>query len=158
LIQEQLRQVGAQVDLDQVQVNVQNEREGKRDFDAVLHAQFTDPSPSGYKQHWGSDAVPPAGQNWLSYRNPAYDALLDSAVAAADPGKMRGFMRRAFQLQVADAPAVWLYDVPLIAAIQRRIHPAPLRADGWSIHLADWTIPPNERIARDRVGLAVATP
>jgi peptide/nickel transport system substrate-binding protein len=158
LIQEQLRQVGAQVDLDQVQVNVQNEREGKRDFDAVLHAQFTDPSPSGYKQQWGSDAVPPAGQNWLSYRNPAYDALLDSAVAAADPGKMRGFMRRAFQLQVADAPAVWLYDVPLIAAIQRRIHPAPLRADGWSIHLADWTIPPNERIARDRVGLAVATP
>jgi hypothetical protein len=67
-------------------------------------------------------------------------------------------MRRAFQLQIADAPAVWLYDVPLIAAVQRRVRPAPLRADGWWIHLADWTIPPNERIARDRVGLAVATP
>ena len=158
LIQEQLRRVGAQLDLDQVQANVSGERESKRNFDAVLHAQFTDPSPSGYKQQWGSAGVPPNGQNWLSYRNPVFDALLDSALTAGDAGKMRGYMRRAFQIQIADAPAVWLYDVPTIAGIQRRIHAAPMRPDGWSIHLADFTIPPNERIARDRIGIANANP
>lgn len=158
LIQEQLRRVGAQVDLDQLQANVAGERESKRNFDAVLHAQFTDPSPSGYKQQWGSAGVPPNGQNWLSYRNPAFDALLDSALSAGDASRMRGYMRRAFQIQIADAPAVWLYDVPTIAGIQRRIHPAPMRPDGWSIHLADFAIPPNERIARDNVGLGTTKP
>jgi hypothetical protein len=69
---------------------------------------------------------------------------------------MRGYMRHAFQIQVADAPAVWLYDVPTVAGIHRRIHNEPMRPDGWSVHLADWTIPPNERIDRDRVGLGTA--
>ena len=158
LIQEQLRRVGAQADLDQVQANVAGEREAKRNFDAVLHAQFTDPSPSGYKQQWGSGGVPPNGQNWFSYRNPAFDALLDSALTSGDESRMRGYMRRAFQIQIADAPAVWLYDVATIAGIQRRIHAAPMRPDGWWIHLADFAIPPNERIARDNVGLGATKP
>ena len=158
LIQEQLRRIGAQVDLDQVQGNVFFERMSKRAFDAVLQGQSTDPSPSGYKQQWGSAAIPPAGQNWSSYRSAPYDALVDSAVATTDAGKLRAYMRRAFQLQIDDAPAVWLYDLSTVAGIQRRIHPTVLRADGWSIHLPDWTIPPNERIARDRVGLGGATP
>ena len=158
LIQEALRRVGAQMDLEQVQGNVAGQREAKRDFDATLHAQFTDPSPSGYKQQWGSAGVPPAGQNYFSYRNPTFDALLDSALATADASRMRADMRRAFQIQIADAPAIWLYDIPSIAGVQKRIHPQPMRPDGWWIHLADWTIPPNERIDRDRVGLGGATP
>jgi peptide/nickel transport system substrate-binding protein len=158
LIQEQLRRVGAEVDIEQLQANAAGDRQRAHNFDAALLAQSTDPSPSGYKQQWGSAGIPPAGQNWLSYRDPAYDALLDSALATFDAAKSRAYMRRAFQLQVADAPAVWLYDVPTVAGVQRRIHPAPMRADGWSIHLADWTIPPNERIARDRVGLVAAAP
>jgi peptide/nickel transport system substrate-binding protein len=157
LIQEQLRQVGAQADLEQIAGNVMGDRENKRSFDAALHAQSTDPSPSGYKQQWGSAAVPPNGQNWFSYRNATYDALLDSAVTTADAAKMRGYMRRAFQLQIGDAPAVWLYDVPTVAAVQKRIQMAPMRPDGWSLHLAEWSIPPNERIARDRVGLVSAS-
>jgi peptide/nickel transport system substrate-binding protein len=158
LIQEQLRRVGAQADLEQLQANVAGERMFKHNFDAMMLAQFTDPSPSGYKQQWGSLGAPPAGQNWVSYRNPSFDALLDSALATSDASKMHGFMRRAFQMQIADAPGVWLYDVSTIGAVQNRIHTVTLRPDGWSVHLADWTIPPNERIARDRVGLGTATP
>jgi peptide/nickel transport system substrate-binding protein len=101
---------------------------------------------------------PPAGQNYTGYANPAYDALLDSAVATFDAAKQRAFMRRAFQLQIDDAPAIWLYDPNTIAGMQRRIHPAAFRADSWSVHLADWTIPPNERIDRDRIGLGTSTP
>jgi peptide/nickel transport system substrate-binding protein len=156
LIQEQLRHVGAQVDLEPLAANVFGDREMKRAFDAVLHAQYTDPSPSGYKQQWASTGAPPNGQNWLSYHNAAYDALLDSALAAGDAAKMRVYMKRAFALQIADAPAVWLYDVPTVAGVQRRIQTAPLRPDGWSLHLAEWSIPPSARIARDRVGIVSA--
>lgn len=157
LIQEQWRRVGAQADIEQLQINTAGDRQRQHNFDASLLAQLTDPSPSGYKQQWGSSGVPPNGQNWVSYRNPAYDALLDSALTTFDPTKTRTFMRRAFQLQIADAPAVWLYDVPTVAGIQKRIHTAPLRPDGWFVHLADWMIPPNDRIDRDRVGLVATT-
>lgn len=157
LIQDQLRKVGAQIDLEQLQGNEMGKKQLAHDFDMVLLAQNTDPSPSGYKQQWSSSGAA-AGQNWLMYRNPSYDLLVDSALATYDASKMRAYMRHAFQIQIADAPAVWLYDVPTVAGIQRRIHTAPMRPDGWWVHLADWAIPPNERIARDRVGLTVAKP
>lgn len=158
LIQDQLRRVGAQVDLDQLQINAYGKKMVERTYDAMLVGLSTDPSPSGFKQQWGSAGVPPAGQNYTGYANPAYDALLDSAVATFDAAKQRAFMRRAFQLQIDDAPAIWLYDPNTIAGMQRRIHPAAFRADSWSVHLADWTIPPNERIDRDRIGLGTSTP
>ncbi|HEY2378901.1 MAG TPA: peptide ABC transporter substrate-binding protein [Gemmatimonadaceae bacterium] len=158
LIQEQLRHVGAEVDLDQLQMNVVGKKMLDRSFDAMLIGESTDPSPSGYKQQWGSSGVPPAGQNYTGYSNPTYDALLDSAVATFDISKQRALMRRAFQLQIDDAPGIWLYDPTTIAGLQKRIHPTVLRADSWSAHLADWTIPPNERIDRDRVGLGTRTP
>ena len=158
LIQEALRKVGAQVELEQLQVNAMSQRQVVRQFDAVLLAQVTDASPSGYQQQWGSAGAVPGGQNYVSFRNPPYDALLDSALAATDGAHMRAIMRRAFQLQIDEAPAVWLYDAPTVAAVHRRFQIAPLRADGWWGHLADWSVAPNERIDRDRVGLAAATP
>lgn len=154
LIQEQLRHVGVQVDIDQLQGAAAVDRQAKRDFDAMLMAQSTDPSPSGYKQQWASDAAPPAGQNWVSYHNPTYDALLDSALSTPDVDRVRAYMRRAFQIQLDDAPAIWLYEGATVAAIQRRIRTQPMRADGWWAHLADWSIPPNERLPRDRIGIA----
>lgn len=158
LIQEQLRRVGAQVDLDQLQVNASGKKMFDRSYDMMLIGLSTDPSPSGYKQQWGSAGAPPAGQNFTGYANSAYDALLDSAVATFDIAKQRAFMRRAFQLQIDDAPAVWLYDPNTIMGVQRRFHPATFRADNWAVHLADWTVPPNERIDRDRIGVGTATP
>jgi peptide/nickel transport system substrate-binding protein len=158
LIQEQLRRVGAQVDLEQLQVNAAGKKMFDRSYDMMLIGLSTDPSPSGYKQQWGSGGVPPTGQNFTGYANPVYDALLDSAVATFDIAKQRAFMRKAFQIQIDDAPAVWLYDPNTIMGIQRRLHPAAFRADFWAVHLADWTIPPNERIDRDRIGLGGSTP
>ena len=156
LIQEQLRKVGVQVDLDQLQPNVMSQRQVSRNFDAILINQTTDPSPSGYKQQWGSEGAGEGGQNWVSFRNPQYDALLDSALATGDPAKMRAFMRRAFQLQMDEVPAVWLYDAPTIAGVHKRFQMAPMRPDGWWVHLPDWTVPPSARIDRDRVGLTSA--
>ena len=59
---------------------------------------------------------------------------------------------------VDDAPAVWLYDVLTIAGAHRRIRTAHMRVDGWWSDIADWWIPADERIERDRVGLRPATP
>jgi peptide/nickel transport system substrate-binding protein len=157
LVQEQLRAVGAQVDIDQLQGGVAFQRQIAHDFDSAIIGVSTDPSPSGYKQQWGSEGAAKGGQNWVEYRNPVYDALVDSALSTTDVAKRKSYMKRAFQIQVDDAPAVWLYDVVLIAGLHRRLHPAPMRADGWWAHFDEWTVPPNARIDRDRLGLGSST-
>jgi peptide/nickel transport system substrate-binding protein len=157
-IQDQLRRLGAQVELEGVDTKVFTETiqpGGKTagNFDAVLHAFSTDPSPTGMRQNWGSAGISPQGQNILRYSNAKVDALVDSMAASFDPAKMKQYASRAFQQIMDDAPAIWLYDVSEIDAVNRRIAVGPLRADGWWHTLAEWSIPPDKRIARDSIGL-----
>ena len=153
LIQNQLRKVGVQADLDQVQAGVAYQRQISHDFDAALIAQGMGPSPGEFKQQWGSEGAPKGGQNYVGYMSRTFDAYVDSALATTDPSKTRAYMARAFQTAIDDAPAVWLYDISTIAGAHRRIQLAPMRADAWWAHLADWSIPPDARIDRDRIGL-----
>ena len=70
----------------------------------------------------------------------------------------KAYARRAYQLIADDVPAVWLYGASTLAAVNRRIDTKPFRADGWWEHLADWSIPADKRIDRDRIGLPPKTP
>jgi peptide/nickel transport system substrate-binding protein len=81
------------------------------------------------------------------------DALLDSATAAFDPARTRSYARRAFEIIIDDAPAIWLYEPPTVAGMDKRIRTAKMRADGYWSGLADWWIPAGERTARDQIGL-----
>jgi peptide/nickel transport system substrate-binding protein len=116
-----------------------------------------DPTPATIRQNWSTAGIT-AGQNYVSYSNPAFDAAVDSAQRTFDPQRARAHYRRAYQTLVADAPAVFLYDLLLLAGYHKRLHIPRLRADGWWTSLADFTIPANERIERDRIGLRPATP
>jgi peptide/nickel transport system substrate-binding protein len=158
LLQEQLRGVGAKVNLETVDYPTLLARQDARDFDAVLMAVSTDPGASGSKQYWHSSSATKGGNNYVGYMNPRFDALLDSAIAAFDPAAAKAYARRAYEVLVQDAPAIWLYDVVPLAGVHRRIRTPGLRADGYWASLADWHIPAAERIARDRVGPATATP
>jgi peptide/nickel transport system substrate-binding protein len=156
LVQDQLRKVGADVKLEPMDFGVMLQRQSAGDFDAVLAGNSVDPSITGVVQQWGTAGIGSLGQNLTRYSNATVDALLDSAAHAFDPDRSKAFARRAYQQIINDAPAVWLYDVTTLTAVNRRIRVAPMRADAWWTHLADWSIPPDERIARDRVGLAPA--
>ena len=59
---------------------------------------------------------------------------------------------------VPDAPPEARAGVLTVAGVHKRFRPAPMRADAWWAHLADWSIPANERIDRDRIGLRPAAP
>jgi peptide/nickel transport system substrate-binding protein len=158
LLQQQLRGVGAKVNLETVDFPTFAARLGARTFDAAMLGLGTDPSPSGAKQYWHSASAVKGANNYVTYTNPRFDALLDSAVASFDPVATKAYARRAYQTLVDDAPAIWLYDVLTMAGVHRRIRTPGMRADGFWAGLADWHIPASERIARDRVGLAQATP
>src|SRR5688500_3227758 len=157
LIQEQLAQVGARVRIEQLEFVPFLERQRAKEFDAAVVALSIDPSPSGMRQHWGTPAPgEESGTNGGSYSNPVVDALIDSATTTLDLATAKAYYKRAYQTVVDDAPAIWLYNPKLAAGMHRRIQPEGMRADGWYANLADWTIPADQRIDRDRIGLRSA--
>jgi peptide/nickel transport system substrate-binding protein len=156
LIQEQLKSIGAKVTLEPLEFMAFFARQDARNFDANLGATGADPSRASITQAWTKEGAAKGGQNYTNYVNPRVDALIDSALTTFDERRARDYYHRGVQLLVDDAPAVWLYDVLTIAGVHKRFRPAPMRPDAWWAHLADWSIPANERIDRDRIGLRPA--
>ena len=159
LIQEQLRELGIRVDIDQTDFNAFMDGAMRGRYDAALHGRSSDPGLTDINQSWTTGGVPPAGQNWVRYSNPAVNALADSLINTADPERAHQLKRRAFQIIADDAAGVWLYDVLTIAGAHKRLRTEGMRPDAWWSGVADWWIPANERIERDRLGLRpAATP
>jgi peptide/nickel transport system substrate-binding protein len=154
LLQAQFKTVGALVDVDVADGPTTTARLRSGDWDAVMWTFSTDPGPSGLKQNWGPAGIGPAGQNYLRYSNRLVDAQLDSATASFDVDRMKQHASKAFQAIIDDAPAIFLYDVTLVYGLNRRITVGPMRVDEWWANLADWSIPADKRIDRDRIGLA----
>jgi peptide/nickel transport system substrate-binding protein len=156
LVQEQLKQVGARVRIESVEANVFFERVTSRNFDAVLNAWRTDPSPASVRQAWGGASARAAdGSNFGTYASPVFDALVDSASREFDPARSKAYYRRAYAQIVDDAPAVWLYELRNVAAVHRRFDVTGLRADAWWASLGEWSVPDAQRIDRDRIPLRV---
>ncbi|MDQ2890132.1 MAG: peptide ABC transporter substrate-binding protein [Gemmatimonadota bacterium] len=140
LLQAQYRKFGVKVTIEPLEVNAFVQRLGSGDFDAVLNAWHTDPSPAAVLQAWGSASSPPEGANFSRYANNSFDALVDSGAHAFDPSKARAYFGRAYAIIDADAPAVWLYEARNVSAVSRRVTTAGVRPDAWWAGLADWTV------------------
>ena len=158
LLQSQLREVGAKVNVEQVDFPTFFSRQNAKDFDAAMISVSGDPSPSGARQFWHSASATKDGANYVWYANPRFDVLIDSAIASFDPAATKRYASRAFQVLVDDAPAIWLYEPLTLAGVHRRVRTPGMRADGYWAGLPEWNIPASERIARDRIGLAAASP
>jgi peptide/nickel transport system substrate-binding protein len=155
LIQEQANRAGFRIEVARMPFPQFAARQQAHDYDLSLMTVFTDPTVAGIQQYWSSSGIP-SGSNPTMYSNRMVDATLDSANRAADGARMKAYVMRAFRQIVDDAPAVWLYSAGSMAAVNRRIDVAPLPPDGWWGNLADWSIPADKRIDRDRVGLRPA--
>jgi peptide/nickel transport system substrate-binding protein len=150
LIQEQLRQAGVKVDVEQMDFPVLAERERKRAFDAAIGQWNTQPSPGSVRGSWGTmGSQASSGTNYSSYENPVFDANVDSALASFDPSKRRAYFSKAYETIIQDAPAIWLAEPIPTVGYHSRLQLAPLRSDAWWAHIPDWWIPASKRIARD---------
>jgi peptide/nickel transport system substrate-binding protein len=154
-IQEAFRKVGVDVVVDAVDGNAFVSRLGARDFDVAFDGRRVDLSISGLRAYWTvASARDATGQNFGNYENPAFDAHLDSALAARDVVGARAHAKQAYTTIMADAPGLWIYEPRSATMHHRRIRTAHVVPTAWWSGLADWSIPPAERIPRDRVGLA----
>ena len=157
IMQEMFRKVGVRAEIEQMDFPTHGNRQEARRFDASMNTMSSDGVPSTIRQLWSTEAAK-EGSNYGSYESPRFDALVDSAASQMDPRKAGSYYRDAYQLLADDAPAIWLFEPLSYAAMQQRIHPMGMRANGWWLNLKDWYIPQGERIARDRVGLSRESP
>jgi peptide/nickel transport system substrate-binding protein len=157
LLQAQWKSVGVDAQIEEIEPSVFFQRLGTGDYDAVINAWHADPSPSSARQGWSRDALPErGGSNFGGYQSAEFDALIDSAAASFDLARSRALYRRAYERLAADVPAIWLYEPKYAAAAHRRLRVSGMRADAWWAGLADWSVYPGKRIARDRLGLVAA--
>lgn len=154
LLQEQLRRVGAAMRIEQSEHGAFTDRARSGRFDAIFGAWHMEAGPAGIRQTWGTAGARSAnGLNFGSYESRVFDAHVDSALSANDRSAARSHYRKAIETTITDAPAIWLYEPRATLGLHRRIRPATLRADAWWAQLADWSIEPDERLPRDRLGI-----
>ncbi|HEY6089808.1 MAG TPA: peptide ABC transporter substrate-binding protein [Gemmatimonadaceae bacterium] len=150
VLQEQLRQAGAKVEIEQLEFPVLVERERKRAFDAAIGQWNTQPSPGSVRGSWGtSGSRASSGTNYSSYENPVFDAYVDSALASFDLARAKAYFTKAYETIIQDAPAIWLAEPVPTVGYHSRLQLAALRSDAWWAHIPEWWIPPDKRIPRD---------
>jgi peptide/nickel transport system substrate-binding protein len=140
LLQAQYARIGAKVEVEAVEPGVFASRLRDGDFDAALNLWRNDPSPSTLRQAWGTPHGEDVGANFGRYANAAFDATVDSATATFDPVRRTVLFRRAYQIILDDAPALWLYEPRNLAAVHSRLIPVDVRADAWLAGLGDWQV------------------
>ena len=140
VLQEQWRQAGAKVRIEPLELNTFGSRMDSRKFESLLNGWHIDPAPSSVREEWASSEIRNGGYNATSYRNPTFDAIIDSAVKEMNPTRSAVLYRRGYRILVEDAPAIWLYELRNAQGVSRRIHPTGIRPDAWWANLADWTV------------------
>ena len=152
LLQEQFRRVGVNAEIEKLDFPVLVEKDRKRTIDATIGQWNTQPSPGAVLGSWGiAGSRSTNGNNYGTYENPVFDANIDSALASVDLAKRKAYFTRAYQTIIQDAPAIWLAEPRQIAGYHSRLDIETLRPDSWWIHIPEWSIPADKRIARDKV-------
>jgi peptide/nickel transport system substrate-binding protein len=150
LLQEQFRLIGIHVEIDAVDPSVLQQRISSGKFDAAILSRSNDPSPSsGITQTWTSAGI--GGSNYARYSSPAFDRLVDRAIAAPSRDQAKPLWRSAMETMNADAPAIFLYALGNMAGVHSRVDNVHIRPDSWAALLRTWRIPPDRQIDRDRV-------
>lgn len=149
LLQEQLRRVGVEVIIDELEAATMQERERSGAYDAAIEAWNTDPSPaSSIPEAWLRGA--PA--NFGGYDSPAFDQAVARALGATTADSARQGWHDALATLAGDAPAVMLYALDNVAAVDARFRGVRLRPDYPWAWLREWSVPPDRLTTRDRAG------
>lgn len=99
-------------------------------------ASSIDPDP---KQIWHSSSSVEGGSNYISYRNPQVDQLIDEGRMEIDKSKRQQLMQKAYELIADDAPYLFLFSEKYdFYAVSERIQ-RPKDTFNYSLGLETWS-------------------
>lgn len=106
VVQQQLAEIGVQVEIENIEFSEWLERQAAGEFDAFMLSWLglTDAEDYFYLQHRTGQ-----GFNFTGYSNPEFDELVDEARTVEDFDERYALYEQANQILVDDAPYIYMY-------------------------------------------------
>jgi peptide/nickel transport system substrate-binding protein len=134
LVQEQLRRIGVQIEVQQLEFPIWSERRMAGDFDLDFAAASQDASPSGLTQAWTCTG----GVNVAGYCDRRVDSLMEQAILGrGDPAET--WVEALRQIE-EDAPATFLYAPTFVYPVNRRYRSVTINPQSSWVTLRKWSV------------------
>jgi peptide/nickel transport system substrate-binding protein len=138
ILQHQLEQVGVKVTLRVMEWQAfLNMVVSPREFETVLLGWSLSLTPDPYLL-WHSDNDKPGAFNFIGYRNPAIDTLIDTMQSVVERDALADIQREIFADIVTDDPYLFLYIPNGITVVDRRIKNIEPTINGIWHNLIEW--------------------
>jgi peptide/nickel transport system substrate-binding protein len=145
IIQRQLKEVGIDVKIRILEwAAFVNDFINKRRFEAVILGWTIPLDPDAFDV-WHSSKTAPQELNFISYKNPEVDALLEQARSMFDQKQRKKYYDRFQEMLAEDQPYTFLYvpdELIIISKRIRGIEPAPI---GLGHNFIKWYVPNDEQ-------------
>lgn len=147
LLQSSWRAVGVNVQIDPMEPATLQARETAGMYDMALEAWSADPSPaSDFAGAWRTGGA----SNYGGFSDARFDRALTLATTARSASESRRAWHDALSRWIAATPAIPLYALDNVAAVDRRFADVRFRPDYWAAYLRFWRVPADRLGPRDR--------
>jgi len=141
IIQRRLMDVGIEVKIRMIEWAVFiNEFVDKRMFDAILLGWSLSRDPDCY-DIWHSTKTGPGEFNFIGYKNPEVDRLLEEGRGTFDYEKRKNIYNEIHRLLYEDQAYVFLYVPDALTALSRRFEGVEVSQIGIMHNFIDWYVP-----------------
>ncbi|RYZ65045.1 MAG: peptide ABC transporter substrate-binding protein, partial [Proteobacteria bacterium] len=110
MYKEDLKKVGIEMEIKYLEWNSFLKIMDEGNFDAVSLAWGGGDITWDPKQIWHSASAVPGGSNFIGYKNPEIDKLIDEARQTLDENKRRKLLINVYEKIAADAPYVFMFN------------------------------------------------
>lgn len=145
IIQRQLKEIGITVKIRVLEWSAfVTDFINKRHFDAVILGWTIPLDPDAYDV-WHSSKTAPEELNFISYKNPEVDELLEKGRSTFNQKERKKYYDRFQEILAEDQPYTFLYVPDALVIINKRIHgiePAPI---GLEHNLDKWFVPKSDQ-------------
>lgn len=138
-MQEALRSLGIQLELNVVDGQIWSERRDAGKFDLDFAGATQDPAPSGLVQSWSCSGI--GGANKSHYCDPQVDKLIARAVSAEKNGP--DLWRDVLRQIAGDYPAIFMAALTNTYIVNRRFQNVTLRPGSPWANVWQWKVAPN---------------
>lgn len=143
VLQNQLRQVGADVQVRTMEFQTMLQAHRGRDFDAVFTNWVLDnfklaSAPAALFHSAQADIEQSANRS--SVRNPRIDAAIERGAAATDEGEQRAAWREFTQVLQQEQPVTFMFWLNDLAAARTNVHGIAMDPRGQMRTIAEWTV------------------
>ncbi|MGP1347953.1 MAG: ABC transporter substrate-binding protein [Phycisphaerales bacterium] len=135
---DQCARVGIVCEIDVVEWAILLEKMDNRDFDSLTLAWSWSAPESDPRQLWHTDAVRNQGDNFVQYRNPRVDELIDRGRSTIDYEQRQEIWQEIHAILHEDQPYTFLLNLPWIRFVNNRVgnfHPYPVGIDKFEMFL-----------------------